>query len=278
MFVLGAGCRKPSSVDYYDAQGRYSSLVARQGNDAYLDPEMDRVTALLQQVSPNSMEADKAQQLLQLITVEKQRLEDEVLEASQLAQVQEMKQAKAEQHLQEETHAQEARERETLLTARLQCAARCESAYQKCLLLQGCTLSSNARARCLNPSRAQSQCNRPEETCRQKCGGVSAQVRVFDTEAPPQKPEVPAAPLLPRLARKVEVYSTSWCPACKSTVAYLQNENIPFEVYDIEADAAALVRKREIDPSYKGIPLVVIGSHKIHGFSPPEIEKALRSR
>lgn len=77
-----------------------------------------------------------------------------------------------------------------------------------------------------------------------------------------------------RRASTVTVYSTSWCPACKATIAFLRGNGIRYRELDVEKDAAANARKRRLDPSC-GIPLVVIGEAQRCGFNPGWIRQQL---
>ncbi len=73
----------------------------------------------------------------------------------------------------------------------------------------------------------------------------------------------------------VDIYITSWCPYCKKAMAYLKENNIAFNAYDIEKDAKAKAKKWKLDPSYSGVPLTVINGKLLKGFSPRRFGKAL---
>ncbi len=73
---------------------------------------------------------------------------------------------------------------------------------------------------------------------------------------------------------KVELYVTSWCPSCKRAQAYLRSKNIPFTAYDVEKDRDAYRRRMQLD-SRNGVPLAVIGSSKLLGFSAAAYDRAL---
>jgi glutaredoxin len=74
-----------------------------------------------------------------------------------------------------------------------------------------------------------------------------------------------------------EMYSTSWCGYCRKAREYFQARGIPLIEYDIEVDAAAAQRKRQID-SRPGVPLVVINGRLIHGYAPAKYEQALANQ
>lgn len=71
----------------------------------------------------------------------------------------------------------------------------------------------------------------------------------------------------------VELYVTSWCGYCKKAQDYLKGKQVPYSVYDIEKDNAAKQRHRELGGN--GVPLIIIGPHKISGFSAALIDKYL---
>ena len=68
----------------------------------------------------------------------------------------------------------------------------------------------------------------------------------------------------------VKLYMTSWCGYCRKAEQYLQKKGIPYVAYDIEKDEQA--RQRHHDLGGSGVPLIVIGDHKINGFSASAID------
>lgn len=73
-----AGCRKPGpSPQYAEAQGSYDIAIARMGDDAFFDPEMERIKTLLSQVSPKSTDVAAAQALRAKIDTETARAKKE---------------------------------------------------------------------------------------------------------------------------------------------------------------------------------------------------------
>lgn len=75
----------------------------------------------------------------------------------------------------------------------------------------------------------------------------------------------------------IELYVTSWCHYSQKAIAFLESKRVPFEVYDIEKDAAAASRKNQMTTK-KGVPFAVIYGQKIHGFSEASYQKALNAR
>lgn len=78
-----------------------------------------------------------------------------------------------------------------------------------------------------------------------------------------------------RFSGTVELYVTDWCGYCRKAQSYLKSRGIPYVTYDIEKDAAAYQRHKDLGGG--GVPLVVIGSHRISGFSPEKMEYYLNN-
>lgn len=83
----------------------------------------------------------------------------------------------------------------------------------------------------------------------------------------------PAPAARQRFSGTVEMYVTEWCGYCKQARAYMQRNGIPFAAYDIEKDAAAKQRHKELGG--RGVPLIIIGTNRISGFSPDSFEQAM---
>jgi glutaredoxin len=71
----------------------------------------------------------------------------------------------------------------------------------------------------------------------------------------------------------VEIYMTSWCPACKSALAYVKRNGIAYAAYDIEKDHDA--NRRFAGFSGRGVPLIVVGNQTMRGFDPSTLERWL---
>ena len=69
-----AGCRKKSSPEFFKFEADHSILVAREGEDAYVSPEMDVILAGLQAVPAEAIEKPRAETLAAKILAEKTRL------------------------------------------------------------------------------------------------------------------------------------------------------------------------------------------------------------
>lgn len=70
------GCaRKEPSPEYTRASGLFNKLYAKELDDAYVDPAIHEVEALLEKVSPDSLDAQAAAQLLKRIRDNRSRIE-----------------------------------------------------------------------------------------------------------------------------------------------------------------------------------------------------------
>jgi glutaredoxin len=71
----------------------------------------------------------------------------------------------------------------------------------------------------------------------------------------------------------VEIYMTSWCPACKAALAYVKRNGIAHIAYDIEKDNDA--NRRFEGFNGRGVPLIIVGDKAMHGFDSRTLERWL---
>jgi len=80
----------------------------------------------------------------------------------------------------------------------------------------------------------------------------------------------------------VVVYATSWCGACRATLAYLRRRGVPHVERDIEREPGARLAMvaacRRAGVEADGIPVIVIDGQVIEGFDQPRIESLLARR
>ncbi|HXE97706.1 MAG TPA: glutaredoxin domain-containing protein [Dongiaceae bacterium] len=76
-----------------------------------------------------------------------------------------------------------------------------------------------------------------------------------------------------RFSGTVEIYVTDWCGYCRRAQSYMKGKGIPYVAYDIEKDAAAMQRYKEMGGH--GVPLIIIGSNRMSGFSQGTLEHYL---
>jgi len=73
LLAAASGCRKKTAPQFYELESTYSILVAREGDDAFAEPEMDRVLAGLEQIPADTVEGPKAASLVATIKAERDR-------------------------------------------------------------------------------------------------------------------------------------------------------------------------------------------------------------
>ena len=78
-----------------------------------------------------------------------------------------------------------------------------------------------------------------------------------------------------KTAKTIEIYVTEWCHYCRDAQSYMKSRGIPFTAYDIEKDSAANRRYTALGGG--GVPIVVIGSKKMFGFSKSRFEYLLNN-
>ena len=78
-----------------------------------------------------------------------------------------------------------------------------------------------------------------------------------------------------RFTGTVEIYVTEWCGYCKKAQKYMKSKSISYVAYDIEKDSSARQRHKELGG--RGVPLIIIGSNKMSGFSPESLEYYLNN-
>jgi glutaredoxin len=94
--------------------------------------------------------------------------------------------------------------------------------------------------------------------------------RPFAGFAVPQQPPARRA----RASAEVVVYSTSWCPWCRKTMAWLDEHGVEYENRDIEKNPAFRAELREKSGG-TSIPVVEIDGQLIRGFNPGRMGRLL---
>lgn len=74
----------------------------------------------------------------------------------------------------------------------------------------------------------------------------------------------------PHFSGTVEIFITDWCGYCKQAMSYMKSNNITYVAFNIEKDPTAKQRYKELGG--RGVPLLVIGSNTMSGFSPNTFE------
>ncbi|MEP6671580.1 MAG: glutaredoxin domain-containing protein [Chthoniobacter sp.] len=73
--------------------------------------------------------------------------------------------------------------------------------------------------------------------------------------------------------KKVVMYTTSHCPACKAAKQYLAQKGVPYDEIDVETsrDGAQAFQKL----GGHGVPLILVGDKKVEGFSAQALDALL---
>jgi glutaredoxin len=66
-------------------------------------------------------------------------------------------------------------------------------------------------------------------------------------------------------AAPVVMYATSWCPYCAKAREYFARNGIAYVEHDIEKSAAVNAEFRRLGG--RGVPLILVGTERISGFS-----------
>jgi glutaredoxin len=66
-------------------------------------------------------------------------------------------------------------------------------------------------------------------------------------------------------AKRVVLYSTSWCGYCRQAAQYFRQKKIPFTEYDIEKSTKGARDYKRLKG--RGVPVILIGKKRMDGFS-----------
>ena len=73
---------------------------------------------------------------------------------------------------------------------------------------------------------------------------------------------------------QVEIYTTSWCGACKKAKSWLRSKGSTYKEYDVEKNREAAIRMQNLGGG-GGVPFAVINGDKLNGFSEEAYKAAL---
>jgi len=65
---------------------------------------------------------------------------------------------------------------------------------------------------------------------------------------------------------KVIIYTTSWCGVCKKAKAWMNQNRVPYQEFDVEASEANY-QKYKAEGGDGGVPLILVGNNKMRGWS-----------
>ena len=73
----------------------------------------------------------------------------------------------------------------------------------------------------------------------------------------------------------IVMYTTEWCTYCKQARAFFQHERIRYAELDVEKSAAARAEYQRIGG--RGVPVIVVGTQQMTGFSEPQMRQMLKA-
>ena len=74
-------------------------------------------------------------------------------------------------------------------------------------------------------------------------------------------------------SKKVVIYTTSWCPACKAAKQYLNEKGISYQEIDVEKSPDGRQAFQHLGGT--GVPLIVVGDKTMTGFNPSALDAML---
>ena len=74
-------------------------------------------------------------------------------------------------------------------------------------------------------------------------------------------------------AKRVVMYTTATCPACVAAKSYMARKGIPYEEHDVNRSPEARAEFQRLGG--RGVPLIIVGSERMEGFSPQRLEQML---
>jgi glutaredoxin-like YruB-family protein len=83
----------------------------------------------------------------------------------------------------------------------------------------------------------------------------------------------PAPPQVSKVAKKVVMYTTSSCPACRAAKQYFARKGVSYEERDVNNNSSAREEFQRLGGS--GVPLILVGDEKIRGFSEQRLNQLL---
>lgn len=77
----------------------------------------------------------------------------------------------------------------------------------------------------------------------------------------------------PRSKDKVRIYTAVWCGYCKKAKAHLAAKRVPYDEVDVEASEGARSEFTRIGG--RGVPVILVGSQRMDGFSADKLDAML---
>jgi glutaredoxin 3 len=74
--------------------------------------------------------------------------------------------------------------------------------------------------------------------------------------------------------KKVSIYTTPTCVYCKSAKEFFKEHNVPYNEYNVAADAEKRQEMIEMT-GHMGVPVIMVDDQVIIGFDKPKLAQAL---
>jgi glutaredoxin-like YruB-family protein len=74
-------------------------------------------------------------------------------------------------------------------------------------------------------------------------------------------------------SKKVVMYTTNHCPACRAAKDYFAKKGVHYEEIDVEASQTSFQEFKKLGGN--GVPLILVGDKKMEGFSPQALDALL---
>lgn len=71
--------------------------------------------------------------------------------------------------------------------------------------------------------------------------------------------------------RQVVIYTTDWCGVCRQAKQYFKRNSIPYREYDVEKTTKGRRDYKRLKGN--GVPIILVGDQRMHGFSPNRFEQ-----
>lgn len=71
----------------------------------------------------------------------------------------------------------------------------------------------------------------------------------------------------------VVMFTTDWCPTCKSAKSYFNDKQYGYCEFDVEKDAVANQFYKKLDTG--GVPTILVGNRMTVGFRPNKIDELM---
>jgi len=110
--------------------------------------------------------------------------------------------------------------------------------------------------------------NTARQTAKNEIGALRLELETLQDQRSRQRATAPAPG-----AKKVVMYSTANCPACKMAKSYFTKKGVPYEEHDVNTEPAARAEFQKLGG--RGVPLILIGTERMEGFNAQRLDQLL---